>query len=196
MPEIMPPHGSLRLASLLALAALAPLPACSKKLTQEDCNHLLGRGVGLSAYGNGGEPLQKEMGMYGGVPVDVEMLRKTARGPAKQAIADFDKVCIGADDHGQIACGRRANNVQEFESCGGVVSKARETGKIARLAVTKKYSVDECSKYAEHGVQVGAATADDVPKLIKECEGWLEIGFYECRTTAKDAASWKACDAP
>jgi hypothetical protein len=57
-----------------------------------------------------------------------------------------------------------------------------------------KYSVDACSKLAEHGVQVKGITADDVPKVVKQCEDWLEIGFYECRLASKDAASWKACE--
>jgi hypothetical protein len=180
----------------LALLAGSTLGACGKKLAQEDCDHLLGRSLGLYAFNPGTEVLSKEMGIYGGVPVDIAMLRKTARGAAKQAIADFDKACIGADDAGAIACGRRANNAKEFAECGGVVSKAAEAGKIARAAVTRKYSVDDCSKYAEHGVQVKAITADEVPKLVNQCEDWLEIGFYECRLASKDSAAWNACDHP
>ncbi len=182
----------------LAAVAVAAVSAtgCGKKLGADECNHLLGRGVGLATGGDGVEVVQKQMGIYGGVPLDVDLLRKTARGPVKDAIAEFDAACVGHDDGGATLCGRRAKNMDEFRACGGIVAKAADTGKIARLAVTKKHSVDECSRYAEHAVKIGAGTPDDVSALVKECEDWLEIGFYECRLAAKDAASWNGCDAP
>lgn len=189
---------AVRRTSALALVgiATAAFAGCGKKLTADDCTHLLGRGVGLATGADGVEVVQKQMGIYGGVPLDLELLRKTARGSVKQAIADFDAACVGHEDGGATLCGRRAKNMDEFRACGGIVTKAADTGKIARLAVTKKHSVEECSKYAEHAVKIGAGTADDVTTFVKQCEDWLEIGFYECRLAATDAAAWKACDAP
>jgi hypothetical protein len=177
-----------------AFTSLA-LAGCGKKLAAEDCDHLLGRAVGLAAY-EGAEPFQKEMGIYGGVPVDLALLRKSARGKAKQAIEDFDRACVGADDGGAIACGRRAKSDEEFRACGGMVTKARETATVARVAVTRKHSVDQCARYADHAVKIGAASPDDASALVRSCEDWLEIGFFECRVAAKDKAAWEACDAP
>jgi hypothetical protein len=177
----------------LALILLAPAVfSCSRKLTQEECNHLLGRGVALAAIKAIPEPVVKQSGIYG-VPIDIEALRKTARGKAKEALNTFDGMCPKQDDNGVSMCSRRAKNEEEFRACGGMALKAWDTGLIARSAVMRKFTGDECSKYAEHAVQIKAATADDVSALVKDCDSWMEIGVHECRMAAKDAAAWKTC---
>ena len=173
---------------VLALATLS----CSRKLTKEECSHLLGRGVALAALKNIPEPVVKQSGIYG-VPIDVELLRKNARGKSKEAINTFDGQCPLQDDNGVSLCSRRAKNEEEFRACGGMALKAWDTGLIARAAVPRKFTGDECSKYAEHAVQIKAATADDVSALVKDCDSWMEIGVHECRMAAKDAAGWKSC---
>ncbi len=181
---------------MVALGVLLASSAagCSRKLTQEDCNHLLGRAVGLATYTSGNEAIMKDLGLYAGVPIDLEDLRKNAQGAVKQTITDFDKACVGApDENASVLCARRAKTMADLEACGGSVSKAREAAKIVRLSIRRKYSVDECGKYAEQGVKIGAASADEVSKLIKDCEDWMSVGMYECRTTAKDKAAWNAC---
>jgi hypothetical protein len=188
----------MRFAIILAMATVMLAPAtagCSRKLTHEECNHLLGRGVALAALQNIPEDVVKQSGIFG-VPIDVELLRKDARGKAKDAIVEFDRACPLADDGGVAMCSRRAKNEAEFRACGGMATRAWNTGLVARAAVVRRFTVDECAKYAEHGVKISAITADDVSKLIKECEGWMEIGPHECRMQAKDAAAWKACDMP
>lgn len=186
----------MRILALALVLAVPSLAGCSRKLTKEECNHLLGRGIALQAQKGIPEAVLKQSGIYG-VPLDVELVHKTARGRAKQAIDDFDKACHGIDtDSSVVLCGRRAKNEAEFQACGGMAARALEAGAIAKAAVTRRFSSDECSAYAEHGVKIGAITADDVSKLMKECEGWLEIGYFECRNAAKDPAAWKACDAP
>jgi hypothetical protein len=184
---------------LVALALVLAVPSlvgCSRKLTKEECSHLLGRGIALQAQKGIPEPVLKQSGIYG-VPLDVELVHKTARGQAKQAIEDFDRACTGLEtDSSVVLCGRRAKNEEELRACGGMAARALEAGAAARVAVTRKFSSDECSHYAEHGVQIGAITADDVGKLMKECEDWLEIGYFECRNAAKDPAAWKACEVP
>lgn len=183
------------LAAALVLAS-SSVAGCSRKLTKEECDHLLGRGIALQAQKGIPEPVLKQSGIYG-VPLDVELVRKTARGKAKQAIEDFDRACLGLESEtGVVLCGRRAKDEAELRACGGLAARALDTGASARLAVTRKFSSDECSKYAEHGVKIGAITPDDVSRLMKECEDWLEIGYFECRTVAKDAAAWKACELP
>ena len=183
--------------ALLTLALVLPsLAGCSRKLTKDECDHLLGRGIALQAQKGIPEPVLKQSGIFG-VPLDVELVHKIARGKPKEAIEDFDKACHGLDtDSSVVLCGRRAKNEDEFRACGGMAVRALEAGAVAKYAVTRKFSSDECSKYAEHGVKIGALTADDVPKLMKECDGWLEIGYFECRTAAKDPAAWKACETP
>ena len=174
---------------MLALATLS----CNRKLTSEECTHLLGRGVAFAALKTIPESVVKQSGLYG-VPIDVEFLRKNAHGKPREAIADFDAFCPTQDDRGVSLCGRRAKNEEEFRACGGMATRAAEAGVAARAAVPRKFGGDECSKYAEHGVQTKAITADEVSTLIKDCDGWMEIGLHECRMAAKDAASWKACD--
>ncbi len=175
-------------AVMLALAAAG----CSRKLTQEECSHLLGRGVALAALKNIPEDIVKQSGLYG-VPIDVEQLRKNAHGKAKDAIVEFDRACPVGDDNGVSLCSRRAKNAEEFKECGGMATRAWNTGLIAKAAVIRRFSVDECGKYAEQGVKIAAITADDVSKVVKECEAWMEIGLHECRMQAKDAATWKSC---
>lgn len=172
----------LRGLALFAIVLVVPIAACSRKMKLEDCNHLLGRGVGLAAYAGSAE-----------VPVDIDALRARARGGPKRAIEDFDKACVGALDDGQIACARRANNVAEFAACGGLVTKARDAGIVAAQLVARRHTSDECSKYAEHGVHAGVGTADDAGKLMRECDEVMEEGVYACRLAAKDAAAWEAC---
>lgn len=184
----------MRQALLLATLALA-LPACNRKLTGEECNHLLGRGVALAALQNIPEAVVKQSGIYG-VPIDVEALRKSARGRPKEALAEFDAFCPTQDDRGVSMCSRRAKNAEEFRACGGMAARAWEAGLVARGAVLRKFTGDECSRYAEHAVKVSAISADDVSKLVKDCDGWMEIGVHQCQMEAKDASSWKACDAP
>ncbi len=167
---------------LLVLMASA-VSACGKKMTKEECGHLLSRGVGLVAYPS------SEV-----VPVDVDNLHARAKGDVKKAIDDFDRTCLGADESDQVLCARRAKSAADFVACGPLTKKAHETGQLAQLAIPKKHSVDECSKYAEHGVKIGAATVDEVSKLVKECDDWMEVGTYRCRLGAKDAAAWKACE--
>ena len=169
----------------LALFLVLPVASCSRKLTAEECDHLLGRGIGLAAYSGSAE-----------VPVDVEALRKRARREAKAAIADFDQACVGAPDHGEVNCMRRAKSSDEFVGCGGLVKKAREAGEIAQNVLAKRHSADECSKYAEHGVHIAVGTADDAGKLARECDEPMEVGVYKCRLAAPDKAAWDACDAP
>ena len=169
----------------LTLMLAIPVASCSRKLTPEQCDHLLGRGIGLAAYSGSAE-----------VPVDVEALRKRARREAKQAIESFDKACVGSPDNGEVNCMRRAKSSEEFVACGDITKKAREAGEIAQLVVAKRHSTDECSKYAEHGVQIGVGTADDAGKLHQDCDQAMEVGVYRCRLVAKDKAGWDACDAP
>jgi hypothetical protein len=182
----------MRQALVLVTLALA-IPACNRKLTVEECNHLVGRGVALAALKQIPEDMVKASGLYG-VPIDVDRLRKDARGKAKEALADFDRICPTQDDRGVSLCSRRAKNAEEFQACGGMAARAWETGQVAKAAVMRKFSGDECSKYAEHAVKIGAAAADDVSKLVKDCDTWMEMGVHECRMAAKDAAGWKGCD--
>jgi hypothetical protein len=167
---------------LLLLASTA-FVACGKKLTKDECGHLLGHGVGLIAYPSA------EV-----VPVDVDNLHARAKGEVKRAIDEFDRACIGADESDQILCARRAKSSADFVACGPLTKKAYDTGTVAQLAIVKKHTVDECSKYADHGVKVGATSVDDVSKLVHECDTWMEIGTYRCRLGAKDAAAWNACE--
>lgn len=181
---------------LMLVLAVPSLAGCSRKLTKEECDHLLGRGIALQAQKDIPEAVLKESGIFG-VPLDVELVRKTARGQAKQAIEDFDRACLGVEvDSSVVLCGRRAKNEAELRACGGMALRGLEAGEKAKGAVTRHFSADECSRYAEHGVKIGAVAPDDVSKLMKECEGWLEIGFVACRNAAKDPAGWKACDLP
>ena len=46
----------------------------------------------------------------------------------------------------------------------------------------------------DHGVRIGIALGEDVGKLVRECDGWMEVGVYRCRLAARDAAAWKACE--
>lgn len=179
------------LAVMLALATAG----CSRKLSKEECSHLLGRGVALAALKNIPEDVVKQSGIYG-VPIDVEMLRKNAQGKAKDAIVEFDRACPLGNDDGVTLCSRRAKNDEEFRACGGMALRAWSTGVVARAAVLRRFTVDECAKYAEHAVKIGAITADDVSKTIKDCEAWMEIGIHECQMNAKDGPSWKACETP
>jgi hypothetical protein len=169
----------------LSLLLVLPVASCSRKLTKEQCDHLLGRGIGLAAYSGSAE-----------VPVDVEALRKRARREAKAAIASFDQACLGASDNGEINCMRRAKDSAEFIACGDITKKAREAGEIAQLVIAKRHNADECSKYAEHGVHIGVGTADDAGKLHRECDEPMEVGVYKCRLVAADKPAWDACDAP
>ena len=157
--------------------------ACGKKLTKEECGHLLGHGVGLVAYPSA------EV-----VPVDVDNLHARAKGDVKRAIDDFDRACVGSAESDQILCARRAKSAADFVACGPMTKKAHETGSVAQLAIAKKHSVDECSKYADHGVKIGAASVDEVSKLVRECDGWMGVGTYRCKLAAKDAAAWNACE--
>lgn len=170
---------------VLGVVCLPIVVSCSRKLTEEDCNHLLGRGVGLAAYAGSAE-----------VPVDIEALKKRARRDTKRAAEGFDQACIGADDGGQIACARRAKDVNEFIGCGGLVQKAAEAGSVVQLVIAKIHSADECSKYAEHAIHIGVGTVDDAGKLARECDTPMEVGVYRCRLAANDRAAWDACDAP
>lgn len=177
---------------LLVIPLLVSVNGCNRKLTTEECSHLLGRGVALAALQNIPEEVVKQSGLYG-VPIDVEVLRKNARGKPKQAIDDFDRMCPTQNDSGVSLCSRRAKNAEEFKACGGMATRAWETGQSAQDAVMRKFTGDECSKYAEQAVKVGAAKADDVSKLVKDCDTWMEIGIHRCQMAAKDAAAWKAC---
>jgi hypothetical protein len=172
---------------VVALASLAvfPIAACSRKLTQEDCNGLLGRGVGLAAYSGSAE-----------VPVDIELLKKRARREAKAASEAFDKACVGAPDNGEVTCSRRANDSAQFVACGELVKKAREAGEIVQNVIAKQHSADECSKYAEHGVKIGVGSVDDAGRLMRDCDQIMEIGVYKCRMAAQTVDAWNACDAP
>lgn len=172
-----------RIVTATLLVALTMVVSCSKKLTKEECGHLLGHGTGLVAYPSA------EV-----VPVDVENLHARAKGDVKKAIDDFDRACVGADDGDQIMCARRAKNSADFVECGPLTQKALATGAVAQLAIVKKHNSDECSKYADHGVKIGAAVTDDAGKLVQECDVWMEEGTYRCRLSAKDAAAWKACE--
>ena len=169
----------------LSLVLTTALVACSRKLSQQDCDHLLGRGVGLAAFSGSAE-----------VPVDIDMLRGRARREAKTAIADFDKACVGAPDEAQVTCARRANNNAEFVACGGLVKRARDAGEVVQYVIARQHDSDECSKYAEHGVQIGVASVDDARKLVKECDGVMEEGVYRCRLASKDPTAWVACNDP
>jgi len=182
----------MRFVLFSVMVALATT-GCTRKHTQEECSHLLGRGVALAALQNIPEDIVKQSGLYG-VPIDVELLRKNAHGKAKTAIEEFDRACPLANDNGVSLCSRRAKNEAEFRECGGMATRAWSAGLVARAAVQRRYTVDECARYAEHGVKIAAITADDVSKTIKECEAWMEIGLHECRMKAKDGAGWKACE--
>ena len=164
------------------LVAGTAVVSCSRKLTEEDCNHLLGRAVGLAAFSGSAE-----------VPVDVDALRKRARGAPKQAIGDFDKACLGANDDGASACARRANDVAQFEGCGGLVKKARDTGLVAKQLVARKHDADECAKYGEHAAKIGVVAFTEAGKVVQDCDEPMELGVYDCRLAAKDAAAWDAC---
>jgi hypothetical protein len=168
--------------TLFAGLAAVSVVSCSHKLTDEDCNHLLGRAIGLAAFSGSAE-----------VPVDVDALRKRARGAPKQAITDFDKACLGSSDDGATACARRANDVAQFEGCGGLVKKARDTGLVAKQLVARKHDADECAKYGEHAAKIGVVAFTEAGKAVQDCDAPMELGVYDCRLVAKDAAAWDAC---
>ncbi|GAC1541650.1 MAG: hypothetical protein NVS3B10_06170 [Polyangiales bacterium] len=164
------------------LLAAAAVVSCSHKMNDEDCNALLGRGIGLAMYSGSAE-----------VPVDVEALRKRARGAPKRAIVEFDQLCHGADENDAITCTRRANDSAQFVACGPLTKRAREAGEIVQQLIAKRHSADECAKYAEHGVKIGVGTADDAGHLVRDCDEAMEVGVYRCRLGAKDPAAWDAC---
>jgi hypothetical protein len=177
------PSTAPRSIAVVALALFAGVVvSCSRKLDQQDCDHLLGRGVGLAAFSGSAE-----------VPVDVEALRKRARGAPRQAIDAFDKACLGAADDDVTACARRANDAAQFEGCGGLVKKARETGLVAKQLVARKHDADECAKYGEHAAKIGVVAFTEAGKAVQDCDEPMELGVYDCRLAAKDTAGWDAC---
>lgn len=178
-----------------AVALSVPLFAvgCTKKLTQDQCNALLGRSIGMLAYPKGGEP-KNELGLYGGIPgLDVDRIRKEAQGATKAAVEAYDKACVGSDDQSAFLCARHANDATQLWACGGMVSEAKKAAVLAKDLVPRKYDANECSAYAQHAVAVKAISVDDVGKTVQDCDGWLLIGRYECRMAAKDAQAWKNC---
>lgn len=158
--------------------------ACSRSLKQDDCDRLLSRGVGLAAYTM---PSAQELN------TSIELIRKQAKGEVLQAITTFDQVCVGSVDHGEVSCAKQAKNEAEFVACGGLIKKANETGKLALLAVTKRFSAHECADYGDRGVRIGIVTAEQVHSLIRECEEGLLIGVYRCRLNANRVETWKMC---
>ncbi len=182
-----------RLLGVIVLVAPSSLVACTKRLTHEQCNHLLGRAIGFAAYPAGTEP-KNEMGLYGGVPgLDVEQLRKEAKGDAKTAMEEFDKACVGSDEEPAYLCARHANDAAQLYACGGMVSKAKDAAGRAKNALMRKYNANQCSEYAQHALKVGAITADDTNKTVQDCDTWMQIGVHDCRMAAKDATAWKSC---
>ena len=177
--------GALRRAVVLGafVTASAGVVACSRKLTQEDCDGFLGRGIGLIAVVSASEE-----------PFIVESVRLRARPSEKQAIAGLDAACVGAADDGQRECSRIAHSVAELEKCGPLTKKASEVARVAQNALPKRHGADECSKYGQHAVAIGASTVDAVGEVVRECDGYMNIGIFNCRMTATDAATWKACD--
>ncbi|GAC1352275.1 MAG: hypothetical protein NVS3B20_19760 [Polyangiales bacterium] len=172
-----------RVAMGLAVMVASATASCSHKLGQEECAHLMGHGVGLAAFSDTVV-----------VPVDVNDLHQRAHGPSKQALDDFDRSCLGADEGDQILCARRAKTSDEFVACGPIAKRAREAGEVIQLALLKKHNADQCASYADHAVIIGAGTADDAGRLVQECDAWMEIGTYRCRLAAKDARAWAACE--
>jgi hypothetical protein len=177
--------GALRRAVVLGvfMASSASVVACSRKLTQEDCDGFLGRGIGLLAVASASEE-----------PFTVESVRLRARPVEKKAIAELDAMCVGAADDGQRECSRIAHTIGELEKCGPLTKKARAVAEIAQNALPKRHGADECSKYGQHAVAIGASTVDAVGEVVRECDGYMNVGIFNCRMTAKDAAGWKACE--
>lgn len=167
---------------------------CAKKLTKDECNAMLGRSIGMLAYpGGSGEP-RNELGLYGGIPgLDVEKLRKDAKGPTKTALDAYDQVCIGSTDQAAFLCARHANDATQLWACGGMVSEAKKAATLAKDMLPRKYDANQCSAYAQHAIAVQALTADEVSKAVQDCDTWLPIGRYDCRMAAKDAQAWKTC---
>lgn len=177
----------IRRASILAsLFACLSCSACaSKPLTEEDCDNLLGRGLALVAFPKDAAP-----------PLDVQNVKSRVRGDAKAATDAFGKACVGQKNEGIVDCQHRAGSMAAFEQCGPLAVQAVAVARKAEGAIAKKHSTDECAAYATHGVEIGAGTADDAGKLHRECDDWMEIGVYRCRLSAKDKATWIACDKP
>lgn len=179
--------------SLACVAAPLFAGGCTKKLTPEQCNALLGRSIGMLAYPKGGEP-KNELGLYGGIPgLDVDRIRKEAQGPTKAALEAYDKACLGSDDQAAFLCARHANDATQLWACGGMVAEAKKAAVLAKDLVPRKYDANECSAYAQHAVAVKAISVDDVGKTVQDCDAWLAIGRYDCRMAAKDAQAWKNC---
>jgi hypothetical protein len=173
-----------RLAALgLLLLGSASTVACARKLTPEDCDALLGRGIGLLAVASAADE-----------PFTVESVRQRARPAEKKAIAELDAMCQGAADHGQRDCALAAKTVDELAKCGPQSKKAREVAEIAQNALAKRHSADACSKYGEHAVKIGAATVDQVGGVVRECDGFMNVGVFRCRMEATDAKGWNACE--
>ncbi|MFI5300558.1 MAG: hypothetical protein ACHREM_20935 [Polyangiales bacterium] len=170
-------------------ALLTMIVACSacesKNLTEEDCDHLLGRGLALVAFPKEAAP-----------PLDVQSVKQRVRGDAKQATEGFAKACIGKKAEGLVECQRRAGSMDAFEKCGALASQAVSVARKAEGAIAKRHSTDECAAYATHGVECGAGTADDAGRFHRECDDWMEVGVYRCRLGAKNKAAWIACDQP
>ncbi len=173
-----------RVAIALTLCASLPLAsACNRKLTSDDCDRVLSRAVGLIAFPSA------EV-----VPIDLPALRGRAKGEAKAAFASFDQICVGQTDLDVVNCARRAHDGKDFAACGPIQAKAAAAGVPIALVVARRHTADECSKYGEHAVKIGAATADEVGAVVTECDGTLEEGFYLCRMQAKDKDAWKKCE--
>lgn len=186
MPAPTSPNSShlRRLAAIgLVLLGGASALACARKLSQEDCDAFLGRGIGLLAVASSADE-----------PFTVESVRNRARPAEKRAIAELDAMCLNAADQGQRDCSRDAHSIAEFEKCGPLTKKAREVAEVAQNALAKRHSADACSKYGEHAVKIGATSVDDVGVVVRECDGFMNVGIFKCRMAATDAKSWKACD--
>ncbi len=183
--EPLTSEARVRRAVALGIVALgaASAAACGRKLTQEDCDAFLGRGIGLAAYASAKDE-----------PFTVESVRQRARPAEKTAIAQLDAMCVGAADDGQRECMRMAHAATDLDRCGPVAKKAREVGAIAQNALAKRHSADECSKYGEHAVAIGAATFDEVGAVVRECDDFMNVGVFRCRMSATDKARWAACE--
>ena len=168
----------------LAVGLAGGATGCTPRaMTEEECDHLLGRGIALVSFPGDPEPR-----------MNVENVKQRARGAAKEALTDFAHACVGAKEDGLVMCQRRVKTDAQFKECGALAQQAYATARATEGAIVKHHTTEQCAKYAEHGVQIGAGTADEVGDFHRDCDGWMEVGVYRCRLAAKDKATWRGCD--
>jgi hypothetical protein len=163
-------------------------------MSESQCDDVMSRALALTAFPDRREALN-ELGLPEGIAISMRQVKAVSRPDAQSTLAKYYQSCEAQSSNSVIDCVRDARNVDEMARCSRAAADALAASKLLRKYVLRRPQGEECTKYIDKGIQLGALKLENIQALVRTCpQEWIENGMFECRMSAATKARWNECE--